>query len=122
MVFVRGTDGCTSKIPSKSHLYSWVFCSYVMGGRYKEWRAGGPRIPYPMHGIIYPPFNHKTCRAAPLSRPGLFISTQKICALLCIQIATLGYNSSVPCLYTPTHTITAISTNPAAYLDRIEGG
>ena len=88
---------------------------------YKKWWEGGPRRPNAWD-IIYLSFNHKTCRSTPLSRPGLFIGTQKICALLCIQIATLRYNSSVPCLYTPTCTFTAISTNPAVYLDKIKGG
>lgn len=88
---------------------------------YLEWWAEGSRSPYPMHNI-YLPFNHKTCRSTLLSRPGLFIGTLKICSLLCIQIATLGYNSSASRLYTPTCTFTAISTNLAAYMDKIKGG
>ena len=97
------------KISSKSRLCAWGFCSRVMW--HKEWPVRGPRSPYLMHDMLCLPFNHKTCRCAPLSRSGLFIGTQKICALLWIQTAALGYDPPVPCPCVLTQTSTAISTS-----------
>lgn len=85
------------------------FCQLHYGGT----RSSKHEVPAaPTQGMGIPALQHNTCTSALLSW-SLFTGTQRICALLCTQRATLGYNSSVLCLNTSTCTLTTISTNPA---------
>lgn len=82
---------------------------------HREGQAGGSCSPYPGHENIYLLF---TTRLVHLP------CFQRVCSQAhrkSVLFSAFIYNLSVLCLYTLTHALTAISTNPATYLGKDKG-